>query len=164
MTQFLPRSQSTAIPVAAIAIAVMTAVAPAIAAAQSADAALGARKGQFRVMALNVGILGGMARGNIEYDAERATIAAQNLAAIGTLDQSFNWPEGTDNATIENTRALPAIWEDTGAFLAAWSDYGTAAAAIVDAVGSGPEALGPALGQVGGTCNSCHDDFRASNR
>ncbi|HBM58318.1 MAG TPA: cytochrome C554, partial [Citreicella sp.] len=35
-----------------------------------------ARQGQFRIMAINLGILGDMAQGKTEYDAEAAQAAA----------------------------------------------------------------------------------------
>ena len=46
------------------------------------EGAIGARQGQFKIMALNIGVLGGMARGTVDYDAVQAQIAADNLAAI----------------------------------------------------------------------------------
>ena len=38
--------------------------------------------------------------------------AASNLNALVNLNQATYWPAGTDNATIEGTKALPSIWSD----------------------------------------------------
>ena len=57
------------------------------------EGAIGARQGQFKIMALNIGVLGGMARGTVEYDAAQAQIAADNLAAISKLIQPLTGPK-----------------------------------------------------------------------
>jgi cytochrome c556 len=136
--------------------------APGVVIAQDAEAAIKARQGQFRILALNLGVLGGMAKGEIEYSAETAQAAADNLATVASVDQRFNWPEGSDNMTVDNTRALPAIWDDTPDVLSKWDDLGTAVATMQTAAAEGPEAIGAALQQVGGACKACHDDYRAS--
>ena len=58
--------------------------------AQDVPAAVQARQGQFQIMALNIGVVGNMARGNVDYDATAAQAAADNLVAISMLDQSFH--------------------------------------------------------------------------
>lgn len=130
--------------------------------AQDLPAPVEARQGQFRIMALNIGVLGQMARGNTEYDAAQAQAAADNLVAISTLDQSFHWPEGTDNFLIEGTRALPAIWENPEGFAERWAAFGTAAEALAAVAGDGLDGMRGAVGPVGGSCGACHDDFRQS--
>ena len=148
-------------------IAIAAALSSAVALAASAgghggNPAVDARQGQFQLMSLNIGILGNMARGNTDYDAETAQAAANNLLAISQLDQRFHWPEGTDNATIENTRALPAIWEDGSRVLEIWGEFGTASEGLAGVAGDGLDAMRAALGPVGASCGSCHDDYRAS--
>ena len=44
-----------------------------IAAAQDYSANLKARQGQFRILAINLGTLGAMAKGEVDYDADAAT-------------------------------------------------------------------------------------------
>ena len=124
------------------------------------EGTIGARQGQFKIMALNIGVLGGMARGTVEYDAAQAQIAADNLAAISQLNQAFNWPEGSDMMAATTNRALPAIWENQDDFLAKWAAFGTAATGLQAAAGNGLEAMQAALGPVGGSCGACHDAYR----
>jgi cytochrome c556 len=129
--------------------------------AQDVAAAVGARQGQFKIMALNVGVLGNMARGNTAYDAAQATAAANNLVAISMLDQSFHWPEGSDEMSIDGTRALPAIWENLPDVVTKWQAFGAAATGLAAEAGNGLDAMRAALGPVGGTCGACHDAYRA---
>lgn len=121
-----------------------------------------ARQSQMTLNSFNIGLLGGMAKGDIEYDADAATAAARNLAALSQLDQSRLWPKGSDNVSLgaDNTRALPAIWEagstvgDKGMALA------TAAIALEQAAGGGLDALQGAMGAVGKACGDCHETYR----
>ena len=128
------------------------------------SAHIAARQGQMNIQSFNIGVLGGMARGNTEYDADAAQTAADNLAALAMMDGRALWPEGSDNAALgDATRALPAIWEDMGAFGAEWQAYGEAVSGMQEAAGGGLEALQAAMGPLGSSCGSCHEDFRQSN-
>ena len=144
---------------AAASLAAALALAPA-AFAQDFENQVGARQGQFKIMAVNLGVLGGMARGQMEYDAELAQAAADNIVAVTSLHQDFFWPEGSDNVMLDTTRADPSIWDDNADFLAKWSDAGEAAVALQDVAADGQEGLGAALGALGGTCKACHDAHR----
>jgi cytochrome c556 len=145
---------------AAASLAAALALAPAATLAQDFENQVAARQGQFKIMALNLGMLGGMARGTVEYDADTAAIAAANLVAVSQLDQSFHWPEGSDNIMLDTTRAQPSIWEDFDDFASKWGDYRTQAAALAEVAATGQEALGPAVGALGGTCKACHEAHR----
>ena len=134
-----------------------------VALAQDFSANIKARQGQFRIMALNVGILGGMAQGKIAYDAEAAQRAADTLVAVSQIDPAPLWPEGSDNMSVDGTRAMPSIWDQHDDFLAKWGAFGTAAAEMQKVAATGQEALGPAMGKIGGTCKACHDSHRAPN-
>ncbi len=125
------------------------------------SAQLKARQGQFRIMAINLGILGGMAQGKTEYNAEEAQAAADTLVAVSTIQQAPMWPAGSDDMAIDGTRAQPSIWEQNDDFLAKWGDFGTAALALQAAAAGGAEGLGPVMGQVGNACSACHDNHRA---
>ncbi|MFZ5963776.1 c-type cytochrome [Thalassococcus sp. BH17M4-6] len=144
-----------------LACAALLAATPAL--AQDFSAEKKARQGQFRIMAINLGILGGMAKGEVEYNAEEAQAAADTLVAVSMIQQGPHWPEGSDEMSIDGTRALPAIWDNFDDFLSKWEGFGTQAAAMAEVAGTGQEAIGPALGKVGGACKACHDDYRASD-
>lgn len=128
--------------------------------AQDIDPAVKARQGQFRIMALNLGILGGMAKGAIEYDAEAAQAAADSLVGVSMVHQATLFKDGTDAMSLDGTRAEPAIWENFDDFSSKWADFGAAAMNAKETVGSGKDAVGPALGMLGGSCKGCHDTYR----
>lgn len=132
-----------------------------VASAQDYSGHLKARQGQFRVLAINLGILGGMAKGEMAYDAAAAQAAADSIVAASMINQGPLWPEGSDEMGVDGTRAKTTIWEDNADFLAKWSDLGAAAKEMQAAAGTGQAAIGPMMGRVGGTCKACHDAHRA---
>lgn len=146
---------------AAVALAAMIS-GTAVYAQDDFSAQLKARQGQMRIMAINLGLLGGMAQGKMDYNAEAAQAAADSLVAISGVHQDLLWPAGSDSMSMDGTKALPAIWDDNAGFMADWADFGTAAKAMQAVAGTGQEALGPVMGQMGGTCKACHDDYRVT--
>ncbi|WP_425102100.1 c-type cytochrome [Tropicibacter sp. S64] len=129
--------------------------------AQDTAQVLKARQGQFNILALNLGVLGGMAKGSIPYDAEGAKAAADSIVGVTMVHQATLFPMDTDTMSVDGTRAEPAIWENFGDFEAKWAALGEAAAEAQSTVAGGQEAVGPALGKLGGACKACHDTYRA---
>ena len=125
--------------------------------------AVKARKSHMQLYAHNLGVLGGMAKGEVEYNADLASAAAGNLAALTKLNQMSYWTPGTSSDDLpEESRALPAIWEE-GGFAKAMEIGGALAAAadeLAAVAGNGQEAIGPALGPVGRQCGACHEAFQ----
>ena len=144
---------------ALLALAVSVPLATA-AGAQSFDNQIKARQGMFAMNGVSLGILAGMARGRMEYDADLAQAAADNLVNVSQFNMAPLWPEGSDSDAVATTAALPAIWENYDDFLAKFADFGTAAVAMQAVAGTGVEALGPALGALGATCGACHDAYQ----
>lgn len=144
--------------------AVITATAGlAFAGGHGGNPAVKARQSHMQLYAHNLGILGAMAKGEAEYNADAATAAANNLVAMTELNQMSYWPQGTSTAELgEETRALPAIWEE-GGFAKAMEIGGAlnqAAIELAAVAGDGQEAIGPALGAVGKQCGACHEAFQ----
>lgn len=124
-------------------------------------AAVKARQSQMRLYAFNIGLLGGMAKGAIAYEADAASKAASNLAALSKLDQSRLWPEGSDNFELgDATAALPAIWDKSSDVMAKGMALAEAAAAMEEAAGGGLDALKAGMGALGGACGACHKAYR----
>ena len=126
----------------------------------SEDPAVKARKAHMDLYAFNLGTLGAMAKGSVDFDAAAAQAAADNLVALTSVNQMAYWLPGTSNADMEGTRALPAIWAEG-------SDVGDKAKALVDAAmamqaGAGSlDGVRGAMGAVGGACGGCHKAYRA---
>jgi len=125
------------------------------------EAAIKARQGNFQMYALNIGVLAQMAQGRIPYDAAQAQEAADNLFHLTRNTQLGLWPEGSDNGTLQGTRALPVIWSDNAGFLARYAELQASAAAMQAAAGIDLASLQGALGPVGGSCQACHQQYRA---
>ncbi|MBK0327077.1 cytochrome c [Rhodobacteraceae bacterium F11138] len=150
-----------------IAVAAITAVAGTAAISDSnadkaALAAVKARQSQMTLYAFNIGLLGGMAKGNVEYDATAASAAAANLASLSKLDQSRLWPQGSDNETLGHdvTEALPKIWAADSDIAQKGMALVEAATAMESAAGGGLDSLRGAMGPLGKSCGSCHETYR----
>lgn len=133
-----------------------------IAQAQNYDNQIAARQGMFQMNGVSLGILAGMVRGRIDYDADLAQAAADNLVNVSQFNMAPLWPEGSDSDAIESTAALPAIWENYDDFLAKFDDFGEAALVMQAAAGEGTDAIGVALRGLGGSCGACHDSYQKS--
>ncbi len=140
---------------------------PAAATADAIEDAIKARKSFMQVSAFNLSILGAMAKGERDYDAELARTLSKNLHALSLLNNGAMWPEGSGNdkpALTDKTRALPAIWTNYPAVAEkhkAWTD---ASADLAATAGDGLEVLKSKMGPVGKSCGGCHKDFRAEKK
>ena len=126
-----------------------------------AEQAIKARQAKMSLYSYNLGILGAMAKGEVDYNAESAGLAAGNLAALTSVYMPTAWMPGTDNVSMQGTRALPAIWasgSDIGAKAMALRD---AAAAMAGAAGTDLAGLRGSIGDVGKACGGCHEPYRA---
>lgn len=133
---------------------------PGIAAAQSAEDAVEARHGYMTMLSINMGVLAGMARGEIEYDENTASTAAANIEALTHYDGNGLFVAGSANGEFDGSNALPAIWQQPEQFAQGFVALGEAAAGASDAVRGGQANVGPALQKLGVACKDCHDDFR----
>ncbi len=133
---------------------------PGLAVAQDVNPDVKARQAYMSVLAYNLGQIGGMAQGRAPYDAAVAAAAAANLYHLSMVDTGHMFAEGTDNATIEGTRALPAIWSDRAGFDGRIAALREASEAMMNAAGTDLAALQGAMGPLGAACGGCHQNYR----
>ena len=108
------------------------------------------------------GPLFGMAKGDIDYDADMARTYAAALNTVATIEGGAMWPPGSDNGAYEGkTDALPEIWSTYPEVANKGQALAEAAAALAEVAGDGLDALRAKIGAVGQACKGCHDDFRA---
>ncbi|MDJ0628242.1 MAG: cytochrome c [Rhodobacter sp.] len=134
----------------------------AIAGGHGGNPAVKARKAHMQLYAHNLGILGGMAKGEVEFNAETAELAAGNLATLASMNQMTYWPPGTSTAELgEETRALPVGWESASMddVIGKAGALAEAAVAMQAAAGS-LEGVQANIGAVGGACGACHKVYR----
>lgn len=148
-----------------LALAAIVATATSVVAGgHEGNPAVTARKAHMNLYQHNLMILGNMARGNTDYDAAAAQAAADNLVVLTTMSQAGYWVPGTTNAELgDETRVLPALFGADSTARAIGGDLVAAAAALAAVAGDGLEAVGPALGPLGGACTACHREYRARN-
>lgn len=148
----------------ALAASVALITAPTLAhSSEDMDPNVSARMALMQLYAYNLGVLGGMAQGRMAYDADMAQSAADSLYHLSRSGSARMWPEGTDNFAMDDTRALPAIWDNMGDFGARFAAMQDATAAMQAAAGNGLEAVQAALGPIGQSCGGCHREYRQSD-
>ncbi len=126
--------------------------------AKDLEPPVAARHFQMQMVGYHIGILGAVAKGEMEYDAEMVSAAATNIAALANMERATLWIEGTEQGATKGSRAKAEIWSDSEGFAArfdAMADAATvlAAAADLDAVRAG-------MGDLGGSCKACHEKYR----
>lgn len=120
--------------------------------------AVEARHHQMQMIGYHIGILGGMAKGEMEFDAEMASGAAQNLNALAGMSKAALWVEGTAQGEVEGSRAKDEIWLDTEGFDERFEALASASSTLVGVADL--EALRAGMGDLGGTCKACHEKYR----
>lgn len=145
------------------AILAASAIAPALpVTAQAPDFKneITARQSIMRLYVFNIGQLAAMAKGEMDYDSARAAAAAGNLASLAKLDQSWMWPEGSDNFSVDNTRAMPELWENMTDAQSKQMALIAATDTLAAVAGDGLDAVRANLGPVGQACGACHKAYR----
>lgn len=151
MTGFKPLALS-AVAVCGLAVATLATAAP------SASETIAARQANFK----KIGGATKAIKDELGGGADKAKIAAaaRTIAATARA-QAKLFPAGTGPSSGVKTDALPAIWTQRAAFdaalrkLVAEADKLAAVARAGDAA-----AMGAQFRAVGGSCKSCHDQFR----
>ncbi len=124
------------------------------------DRASAYRLGAFRMIGWHLGPIGAMAKGEMPFDAEKAKLNADAIAALAQFPKN-GFIDGSSSNEIK-TRALPAIWERRDEFDKMMNDFESAAAGLAAAAASGSmDDIKPALGKLGSSCKECHKAFRA---
>jgi cytochrome c556 len=147
--------------VAAVSIIGFGLAATTPAAAQDAEHAVKARQGIYQNYLWHFGPLVAMARGDIEYDAERATRHAQLLDELVPFLLPEFFVEGSSNAERDDTRALPVIWEDFDGFMESYEAMVVEVSELAAVAGNGQAELAAQVRSTGESCGACHDDYRA---
>ena len=109
-------------------------------------ATMGAQGGAMKV-------LGGMAGGEMAYDAAAAEAAKAALVAASASIAVVFEPNSTDAAS----KAKPEVWTN-------WDDFAAKAKVLADAAValdvSSAESIGAGMGAIGGACKDCHTTYR----
>lgn len=136
-------------------------MAPVSAAKDPEESAIDARQAEMQLRAFNAGPLIAMAKGDIPYDAEMASMLANNLKLLVSLDNGRAWMKGTSNEDYPGkTEALPAVWESGSEIGDRGKAFAKAVNELADTAGQGLDAMRPGVVNLGDACKACHDDYR----
>ncbi|WP_299875880.1 cytochrome c [uncultured Sulfitobacter sp.] len=125
---------------------------------KSSNAAVNARHAQMQMVSYSIGLLGAVAKGEMDYSAEMVSSAAKNLQALARMDKASLWIAGTEQGAVDGSRAKAEIWSDPDGFAATFKQMDDAATALIDAADAG--AVGAGMGALGGACKACHEKYR----
>lgn len=117
------------------------------------------RQSVYKDMGAQMKPLAGMARGKTDIDA---SVVVQNAVNVKALGQQLPALFAVDTrGTSVETEADPKIWDNISDFSAKMDSMISAAAALEAAGRTGEaDAIKKAIGGLGRTCKSCHDDYR----
>ena len=117
--------------------------------------AVKARMDGMSAIAENLKVIGSMAKGEKDFDAEAARIAAAAIAK-----HAADTPHLFEaNETDPKSEALPVIWEKFGDFTAKATQLETIARELSVSI-AGREDLKLALAALGQNCKACHSAYR----
>jgi cytochrome c556 len=131
---------------------------------EAEERAVKARQALMQVYAFNLGQLGAMVKGEMEYNADLAKASADNLVKATTMNGMAMWPKGSsmdDEGMAGKTWAKADIWADGSDVGEKAKALREAAAQMAEVAGNGLDAVKGAMGGVGGGCKGCHEKFRA---
>lgn len=115
------------------------------------------RKAAYTLMGLNFGSLGAMAQDKKPFNKDEAQRNADFVAMLAPVPKGY-FGEGTD----KDTKAKPEIWSKRADFDAKMDTMVTESQKLPGVVRTGDMAAFKKLvGDVGGACKACHDDYRA---
>lgn len=126
---------------------------------KAADTAVKFRQALFQLVRSNMGPLGAMAKGNIEYDASVMQTNAKRIKQLAEMAPDY-WRTDTRKFEVD-TGAKDSIWENTSDFAQKAEDMRVAAEALEKvAMAKDSDNYRSAIGTLGATCKACHDDYK----
>jgi cytochrome c556 len=111
-----------------------------------------------QLQSYHTGVLGAIAKGEMDYDAAMVSAAATNLATLAKVEHADLWIAGTEQGAAPESRAKAEIWSNPDDFAKKFEDLAMAASALIDAPDAA--AVGAGMGAVGEACKACHDTYR----
>ncbi len=125
-----------------------------------AEAYVEYREAIFELLKSNMAPLGGMAKGAIPYDTQ--TMQTNGMRMEQLADMLSDYLKVDTRKFDVDTEAKDTLWDNYSDVESKIGDLKAAAANLQSVATSGDEAsYRKAIGQLGGTCKSCHDDYKA---
>lgn len=131
---------------------------------QDVEAAIEYRQSALQTMAWNFGPLGAMAKGDRQYDADKAAMRAERVHQLAVMPwEGFIEGSLQGGGHGEPTDALARIADNRDDFKARQEALQKAAARLVELTTSnaGFSAVREQIAATAERCKSCHDEYRA---
>jgi cytochrome c556 len=139
------------------AVVLLTTALPAAAQFRKPEDAVKYRQSVMTLQGFHLGRISAMANGRAPFDAKVAADDAELLTQVAKLPW-VAFVEGTDKG---QTNAKPDIWKEKSKFDATATKLQDEVAKLNAAAKTGNiDQIKAAVGSVGQTCKSCHDNFR----
>jgi cytochrome c556 len=139
---------------AAVALPALVSANPAF---KKTDDAIAYRQQTFQLMRIQIGNMGDMLKGKVEFNAETFQMRANNAAALSKMPWEAFYA-GTDKG---DTSALPAVWTDNDTFMQKANAFADYADKLAVAAQSGDlKTIKPAFGAWAKGCKDCHKSFK----
>jgi cytochrome c556 len=139
---------------AAVALPALVSANPAF---KKTDDAIAYRQQTFQLMRIQIGNMGDMLKGKVEFNAETFQMRANNAAALSKMPWEAFYA-GTDKG---DTSALPAVWTDNDTFMQKANAFADYADKLAVAAQSGDlKKIKPAFGAWAKGCKDCHKSFK----
>ena len=118
------------------------------------------RQALLQLVRSNVGVLGAMAKGKVEYDTDVMLTNGQRLEQLSLMMDDY-FATDTRNFDVE-TAALDKIWTQQDDFASKVDAMTEAAQTLQVAAKSGDKGqYKDAIGGIFKTCKGCHDSYKA---
>ncbi|WP_114418841.1 c-type cytochrome [Marinospirillum perlucidum] len=118
------------------------------------------RQALYQVMAAQMSVMGGMAKGELAFDREEFRTRVGNLGKVAPMVPETYFPATSE---VEDSRLSSEAWEDMEGFQEKGQAFGQALQQLTQAATAEDFDLAAARSQVGNlgkTCRGCHDDYR----
>jgi cytochrome c556 len=142
---------------AALAVCGIVTALPAAAQFAKPEDAVKYRQSAMALQGATLGSVFAMANGRVPFDAK---VANENIAVVAMLNK-LQFRAFVEGSEVGNTRAKPTIWTQKDKFAAEVAKNQESVAKLVAAGQTGNlDQIKAAVGAVGQSCKSCHDEFR----
>ena len=119
------------------------------------------RQALYQVISAQTSVMGGMVRGNIEFDGKEINQRAQNIAQTAALLPETYFPATRD---VRDSRMRERAWSNMEDFQSKGGAFRTALEELLEASSASDfnqAKARPVVGALVQSCRSCHDDYRA---
>ena len=125
---------------------------------ERAQVAVDTRQGLLKVIGYYIGPMVGMARGQIDYDADLVAANAEKMGKLTAMIPDL-FKMDTSRSGVDSD-SLDGIWDNSEDFNNKAAVASQRAFELADAAKEGKTAFMQTFGAAGGACKSCHDDYR----